>query len=65
MNVEGAVNITNALVKEAHVGFKPIIGPDAFVNKEQWSVIWMEEEYHAKFVAILQIIYQWKKLNLL
>jgi hypothetical protein len=44
------------------VALKNIAGLDAFINKEQWSVIWMKEEYHAKFVAILQIIYQWERL---
>jgi len=58
VNVEGVVDVANALVKEAQVALKNIIGPEAFINKEQWSVIWMKEEYHARFVAILQIIYQ-------
>jgi hypothetical protein len=34
------------------VALKNIIGLDAFIDKEQWSVIQMKEEYHAKFAAI-------------
>ncbi len=48
VNVEGMVDVANALVKEAYA-FKNIVKPDAFVNKEQWSMIWMKENYHAKF----------------
>jgi hypothetical protein len=48
VNVEGMVDVANALVKEAHI-FKNIAGPDALVNKEQWSMIQMKEDYHAKF----------------
>jgi hypothetical protein len=34
-----------------------------FINKEQWNIIQMKEEYHAMFVvAILQIIYQRERL---
>jgi hypothetical protein len=33
------VDATNALIKEVHVALKNIVGPEAFVNKEQWSVI--------------------------
>jgi ABC-type dipeptide/oligopeptide/nickel transport system ATPase subunit len=49
-------------VKKAEVALKNIVGLDAFVNKEQWNVIWMKEEYHAKFATILQIIHQRKML---
>jgi hypothetical protein len=62
INVQGMVNATNALVKEAQVALKDIIGLGAFINKEQWNVIRMKEEYHTTFVAILQIIYQQKIL---
>jgi hypothetical protein len=48
VNVEGMVDVANALVKEAYF-LKNIVKPDAFVNKEQWSMIWMKEDYHAKF----------------
>jgi hypothetical protein len=41
---------------------RKIVGPYAFVKDEQWSVVRMKEEFHARFVAILQIIYQWKQL---
>jgi hypothetical protein len=57
VSFEGVVDSTHALVKEAQVTFKNIAGLNSFVNKEQWSIIWMKEEYQAKFVAILQIIY--------
>jgi hypothetical protein len=61
VNVEGAVDATKTLVNEARVVFKNIARLDAFVNKEHWNVIRMEE-YHIKFAAILQIIYQQKRL---
>ncbi len=48
VNVERMVDVANALVKEAHA-FKNIVGPHAFVNKEQWYMTWMKEDYHAKF----------------
>jgi hypothetical protein len=51
------------LVKEAQVALKNVIGSDAFVNKDQWNIIQMTEEYHARFVTILQIIYQREKLT--
>ncbi len=57
------MDVTNALVKEVQVALKNIIGLDAFVNKEQWSIIRMKEEYHAKFVVSLQIIYQRERLT--
>jgi len=34
VNVEGTMDATNALVEEAQVAFKNIVGLDAFVNKE-------------------------------
>jgi hypothetical protein len=36
---------------------KRIAGPHVFVENEQWSVVGMKEEFHAKFVAILQKVY--------
>jgi hypothetical protein len=56
------VDVTNALVKEAHVAFKNIIELGTFVNKEQWSMIWMKKIYYAKFIMIMWIIYQWERL---
>jgi hypothetical protein len=53
VNVKEMVDATNALLKEAQVALKNIVGSNAFVNKEQWSVIWLKEEYHAKFVIIM------------
>jgi hypothetical protein len=57
------VDVANALVKEAQVALKNIIGPNAFVNKEQWNIIQMKEKYHVKFITILQIIYQCERLT--
>jgi hypothetical protein len=37
-------------------------GPHAFVENEQWSVVRMKEEFHARFVVILQILYQKERL---
>jgi len=51
------VDTTNALVEEAQVALKNIVGPNAFINKEQWNIIQMKEKYHARFTTILQIIY--------
>ncbi len=51
VNVEEVVDATNALVKEVQVTLKNIVGLD--VNKEQWGVIRMKEQYHAKFVKII------------
>jgi hypothetical protein len=51
------VDATNTLIKEIQVAFKNITRLDAFINKEQWSIIQMKEEYHARFAIILQIIY--------
>jgi hypothetical protein len=33
------VNVVNTLVKKAQVALKNIVGPDAFINKDQWNVI--------------------------
>jgi hypothetical protein len=32
---------------------KNIARPNAFVEKEQWSIICMKEEFHAKFATIV------------
>jgi hypothetical protein len=45
------------------VALKNIAKLDAFVNKEQQSVIQMKEEYHVRFTTILQIIYQRERLT--
>jgi len=50
---EGVVDVTNANIEEAKTAFKRIASPHAFVENEQWSVVCMKEEFHAKFVAIL------------
>jgi hypothetical protein len=46
------------------IAFKNIARPDAFVEKEQWSMICMKEEFHAKFATILQIILLMGKASL-
>jgi hypothetical protein len=53
INVKGMVDATNVVIKEAQLAQKNIARSNAFVNKEQWSVIWMKEESHAKFVMIM------------
>jgi hypothetical protein len=35
----------------------------AFVENEQWSVVCMKEEFHARFVAILQKNYHRERLT--
>jgi hypothetical protein len=37
---------------------KKIAGPHAFVENEQWNIVPMKEEFHARFATILQILYQ-------
>ncbi len=32
------------------------------MENEQWSVVCVKEEFHVRFIAILQIIYQQKRL---
>jgi len=58
VNVGGTIIAMNTLVKDAQVVLINIVGLDAIVKKKQWNIIQMKEEYHAKFVTILQIIYQ-------
>jgi hypothetical protein len=41
---------------------KRIARPHAFVENEQWSVVHMKEEFHARFATILQILYLKKGL---
>ncbi len=60
INDKRVVDVANALVKETQVILKNIVRPD--VNKQERGVIWMKEEYHAKFTTILQIIYQQERL---
>ncbi len=56
---EGAINAT---FDEAKTTLKKIASPHAFIENEQCSVARMKEEFHAKFVAILQILYQKEQL---
>jgi hypothetical protein len=38
--------VTNALVKDVEIALKKISRPNMFVEKEQWNVVHMNEEYH-------------------
>jgi hypothetical protein len=55
---EGIVDVANAIFEEAKIALKIITRPHAFVENEQWSVMCMKEEFHARFVTIMQILYQ-------
>jgi hypothetical protein len=50
---EGTIDATNATFEEAKTTLKRIANPYAFVENEQWSVIHMKEEFHARFAPIL------------
>ncbi len=55
---EWAINVANATFDKAKTVLRKITSAHAFVENEQWSVVHMKEEFHAKFVASLQVIYQ-------
>jgi hypothetical protein len=59
---EGVVDVAIATFEEAKTSLKRIIGPHAFVENEKWSVVRTKKEFLAKFVAILQILYQKERL---
>ncbi len=59
---EGAINVANATFEDAKTALKIIVSPRVFVENEQWNVVCMKEEFHARFAAILQILFQRKKL---
>jgi hypothetical protein len=59
---EGTLDVANAIFDEAKTTLKRITSPHVFVENEQWNVVHMKEEFHAKFAAILQIFYQRKRL---
>jgi hypothetical protein len=42
---------------------KKIAEPHAFVENEQRNALRMKEEFHPRFLAILQIIYQCEQLT--
>ncbi len=52
----------NATSEEAKTTLKKISGPHAFVENEQWNVVCMKKEFHARFATILQILYQRERL---
>jgi hypothetical protein len=54
---EGAIDVTNVIFEEAKTTLKRIARPHAFLENEQWSVVRMKEEFHARFAIILQILY--------
>jgi hypothetical protein len=39
VSAKGTLDGANALVKEAQMDLKNIVGPNAFINKEQWNII--------------------------
>jgi hypothetical protein len=41
------------LLRKPKTALKRIVGPHAFVENEQRSVMCMKEEFHARFVTIL------------
>jgi hypothetical protein len=49
--------------QKVKIVLKKIIGPNEFVENEQWSVICMKEKFHPRFATILQISYQWKQFS--
>jgi hypothetical protein len=51
------------LLSKINIVLKKIVGPNEFVENEQWSVICMKEKFHPKFATILQIIYQQKQFS--
>jgi hypothetical protein len=55
---EGVVDAANVTFDKTKTSLKKITSPHAFVENEQWNVVHMKEEFHAKFVVILQIVYQ-------
>jgi hypothetical protein len=58
VSCEGIVDSPNATLQEGKLALKKIVEPHAFVKNEQRNVLRMKEEFHPRFVAILQIIYQ-------
>jgi hypothetical protein len=52
------VDVSNATFEEAKTALKRFVGPHVFVENEQWNVIHMKKEFHARFATILQILYQ-------
>ncbi len=60
---ERVVDVANATFQKVKTTLRKIIGPHAFVENGQWSVIHMKEEFHIRLAAILQIIYQQEKLT--
>jgi hypothetical protein len=59
---EGVVNVANATFDEAKVVLRKIASPHAFVENEQCNVVHVKEEFHVRFVTILQMIYQRERL---
>jgi len=49
--------------KKVKIVLKKIVGPNEFVENEQWSVICMKEKFRPIFATILQISYQRKQFS--
>jgi hypothetical protein len=64
VNTKEVIDVANTLVREMQIALKNIARPNAFVEKEQSNIICMKEDFHAKFVAILQIILLMGKASL-
>jgi hypothetical protein len=58
------MDATNALVKEAQEALKNIIGPDAFINKEQWNVIRIERRISCQVCSKFVIHLSTRKVNI-
>jgi hypothetical protein len=52
---EGTIDVASATFDEAKTTLKKITSPHAFVENENWSVIHMKEEFHARLVVIFVI----------
>jgi len=60
---EGVVDATNVIIRETKIFFKRIMSSYVFVENEQWSVICIKEDFHPRFVTILQIMYQQEQVG--
>jgi hypothetical protein len=52
------VDVVNAIIKKQKPLWERLQVHHAFVENELWSVVCMKENFHARFITILQIIYQ-------
>jgi len=61
---EGAINVANATFEDAKTSFKIIVSSHVFVENEQWNVVCMKEEFHARFAAIFANSFSKKEVSL-